>query len=50
MKAKNYTKLWQYIDSLKLNLPKCEKTEILQKSGDVVTVFVRCYKPRNCGY
>ena len=45
--AQKYKEMWEYIDGLGLNLPKCEKTEIVGWAGGVC---VRCHKPRNCGY
>lgn len=41
--AKKYSEMWEYIDSLKINLPKGEKTEIIPSFENVT---IRVWKPR----
>ena len=41
--TKDFNKMWEYVDSLKLNLPKGEKTEIV---SSLKGVTIRVTKPR----
>lgn len=41
--SKDFKKMWEYVDGLKLNLPKGEKTEIVPSLEGVT---IRVYKPR----
>ena len=41
--VKDFKKMWEYVDDLKLNLPKGEKTEIVPSFEGVT---IRVYKPR----
>ena len=41
--VKDFKKMWEYVDGLKLNLPKGEKTEIVPSFEGVT---IRVYKPR----
>jgi len=41
--TKDFDKMWEYVDSLKLNLPKGEKTEIVSSFKGVT---IRVTKPR----
>ena len=41
--TKDYTNMWNYLNSLNLNLPKGEKTEIVPSFEGVT---IRVYKPR----